>query len=156
MTGTWSETSSAQRTWSTSYSTFPSNALRATAKGGERGRRAAGSRLVAHGEQDGLLVLGLHLVDQPRHLRAVADQPRRRLGAARFLDQPGDEVGEQRGGHGERYADEDVELAPERPSAGAWAALRGRRRRTGRRVHLVRGHQASCEGVCEREDFTWP
>ncbi|CAM5713174.1 hypothetical protein SGLAM104S_07024 [Streptomyces glaucescens] len=87
---------------------------------------------MAHGQQDGLLVLGLDPVDQGGDLGAVPDEPGRvrRLVCADHLvdDQVQEHGGEQREGH----ADQEVELAAERPAVDEAPDPR-----------LVRGHRAS-------------
>ncbi len=117
---------------------------------GGRGRpRVPG--LVACREQDGLLVLGLHPVHQPRHLRAVPHQPGRGGRAGRLPHQVREEVRQQahddRGGD----ADEQVELAAEGPAVGerpCYAPVVGV---PGGCVHLDRGHRASFMGVWSGE-----
>ncbi len=118
--------------------------LRGAVGGG--GGRAGLGRLVPHGEQDRLLVLGGQLVDQARDLGALADQPGGVRRLARLHRLLGDEVGQQHRDRGQRYTDEQIELAPEGPAVGETAQTT----RAGRAC-LVRGHRvASFVGVARR------
>ncbi len=112
---------------------------------GVRGGRggALTGRFVPYGEQDGLLVLGLHPVHQRGHLGAVPDQPGRVGCLGGLVELVVDEVGEQHGHYGERHADQEIELAAEGPTVDeAPYAERGIVCRGGR-VHLFRGHHSS-------------
>ncbi len=121
---------------------------------------AAAGGLVPYGEQDRLLVLVLHLVDEGGHLHAVPYELCRVRRVAGLPHLVGDEVRQQQRDHRERDADEGVELAPERPPVGESTDTARRRRwrcrRGGGRVHHVRGHRASLWASSRRAGFTKP
>jgi hypothetical protein len=88
------------------------------AVGGDAGPGAGLGGLEPHGQQDRLLVLGVHPVGQLRDLGAVPHQPGRGGRVPGLADLVGEEIRQQHGDHGERDADQHVELAPERPAVG--------------------------------------
>jgi hypothetical protein len=101
-------------------------------------------RVVAHPQQDRLLLLGAQIVVQQGDLGAVADQLG--LGARPFghPDLAGDDDAEEHGDHHDRYRDQGVELASEGypvESGSEPGAEPGRRRDAGcLRVRVLGGH----------------
>lgn len=77
-------------------------------------------------------MLRLHEVHQLGDLPAVADQLCRVARIRRLPDLIGDEIRQQRRDHRERYADQQIELAPEGPTV----------------CEAPYGHQASFVGCC--------